>query len=302
MRLSMLLVSAVMLFASCSTEDNAGSVPAPDPNIAQIIANDANFSILNAAINRAGVAAALTAPNITLLAPDNTSFRISGIPDVNAVNAIPVATLQSILSYHVITKQVPFASIPVSDTLRTLNSQNVYASNGQNGTFLNGTVIKTRDRKGSNGYIQVIEKVLTPPAPNKSIASALANDTTFSMLVRAVTKLNLLAALNNPAKFTVFAPNNAAFRAVGINDVDAVPVALLEVVVKAHVIPTNIWSTDLRNTARYNTLEPTRNVDVSTVPAPGVKIAGGTQPFSLITAADNVCTNGIIHTINRVML
>jgi uncharacterized lipoprotein YajG len=52
---SVTMVVFVLFFAACSTEDNAGANPAPNPNIAQIIAQDQNFSILNAAVNRAGL-------------------------------------------------------------------------------------------------------------------------------------------------------------------------------------------------------------------------------------------------------
>lgn len=295
-------VASTLIFSACSTEDITSAAPAPSPNIAQIVNSDPDFTLLKAAVNRANLSSALAADNITLLAPDNYSFYLSGIPDVNAVNAIPVATLQAILSYHVINKRVPFASVPVSDTLKTANSLNVYGSNNRNGTFFNGITVKRKDKQGSNGYIQVVEKLLTPPSPNKSIASAIANDTTFSMLFAAVTKLNLLTLLNNANKLTVFAPNNAAFRAAGITDVNAVPVATLDAIVKGHVVGTNIWSTDLENTAVYNTANPSARVVISTVPAAGVKLVSSIQPVSLITAANNVCTNGVIHTINRVML
>ena len=298
----MVMASAVLLLASCATEDNVDSPPAPNPNIAEIVARDPNFTLLNAAVTRAGLSSALAANDITLLAPDDVAFHLSGIPDVAAINAIPVSTLQAILAYHVITKRVPFAGVPASDTLKTASTLNVYASKNPNGTFLNGITIKNKDRAGSNGYIQVVEKVLTPPAPNKSIASVITTDTTFSYLLKAVTKLNLLTLLTNGNKLTVFAPNNAAFRAVGITDVDAVPVAILDAVIKGHVVGTNIWSTDFINTSVYKTLEPTLNVVISKTPSAGVKFTTSSQPISPIITTDIVCTNGIIHVIGRAML
>jgi uncharacterized surface protein with fasciclin (FAS1) repeats len=299
---SVFLGMAMLVFAACTTEDNTASLPAPNPTISQVIDLDPSFSLLKAALVRANLSSALNTNDITLLAPDNDAFRLSGIPDVNAINAIPVPQLQSILSYHVVTKRVPFASIPVSDTLKTVNSQNVYGSRNLNGTFLNGINIKVRDRQGSNGYIQVIERVLTPPAPNKSIASVVANDTTYSFLVKAVTRLNLLALLNNPNKLTVFAPTNAAFRAAGITDVDAVPLATLDPIIKSHVLPTNYLSKDVVPTLYYATAEVTRNVEFSTTPSFGVRRVGSGRPFSVVTIRDNICTNGILHTIDRVIL
>lgn len=299
---TVLAVAVTVVFTACSTEDNTGVNPAPNPNIAQIVALDPEFSFLNAAVNRANLSSALAASNITLLAPDNNSFKASGIADINAINAIPVSQLQSILSYHIVTRSIPFASIPKSDTLRTVNSQNVYASKYLNGTFLNGITIKTKDRQGSNGYIQIVEKLLTPPAPTKSIASAIANDSSYSFLFKAITKLNLLTLLGNPNKLTVFAPNNAAFRAAGITDIDAVPVATLDPIIKAHVLPSNYWSTDVVPTLYYATVDGARNLQFNTTPTFGVKIVGGTKPFSVVTTANIICTNGIIHNVDRVIL
>ena len=298
------MASAAVYFSSCGTEDNVSSPPAPNPNIAEIVARDPNFTILNAAVTKAGMSSALAANDITLLAPDNTSFRLSGIPDVGAINNIPASTLQAILSYHIITKRLPFASIPASDTLKTVSTLNVYGSKNQNGTYLNGVNIKTRDRMGSNGYIQVVEKVVVPPdSTRKTILAVLNSDTTFSYLLRAVTKLNLTTLLSSGNKLTVFAPNNAAFRTAGITDVDAVPVDLLDKIVKGHVVGTNIFSSDFRNTNFYLTLEPTLTLTMSTTPFVGIRFAAAnSQPFSPIIKTDNVCTNGVIHTISRLML
>lgn len=299
------LVLAVMVtlaFAACSTEDNSGELPSPNPNIAQIVAQDPNFSMLNAAVNRANLSAALAADNITLFAPDNLAFQYAGIQDINAINALPVSTLQSILTYHVISGKRSTASFPKSDTFRTANSLNLYASNNNNGKFINGTNFRTPDRQGSNGYIHVINKMLTPPPPTRSIANVVANDTTFSFLFRAVTKLNLLALLNNPNKLTVFAPTNAAFRAVGITDVDAVPVATLEAVVKSHVVGTNYFASDMVNNSNLTSLQFGKDVITFTTTPKTVRTVGSTQPVSTITAEDIVCTNGVIHVINRVLL
>jgi uncharacterized surface protein with fasciclin (FAS1) repeats len=148
----------------------------------------------------------------------------------------------------------------------------------------------------------VINKMLTPPPPNRSIASVVANDTTFSFLLRAVTKLNLLAVLNNSNKLTVFAPTNAAFRAVGITDVDAVPVATLDAIVKSHVVGTNYFVSDFVNNSNLTSLQFGKDVITFTTTPKTVRTVGSTVPVSTITAEDVVCTNGVIHVINRVLL
>ena len=199
-------------------------------------------------------------------------------------------------------RRIPAAQVPVSDTVRTLNLQNLYASRNVNGTFVNGLRIVKPDIQGSNGYLHTISKVLTPPGPNQSIASIVANDTTFSFLLQAVTKLNLLPLLNNANKLTVFAPNNAAFRAVGITDINAIPTATLDAIIKSHVLTTNVFASDFFNNTNILSVNPAKFITLLTTPAAAVKTLGSVQPVSVVTKADIVATNGVIHVLSRVML
>ncbi len=300
--MSLVIIAATALFISSCSEDNAEATPAPNPTLAEFIARTPDYSILNAAVNRANLGAALAGPDLTIFAPDNEAFRSSGIQNEAAIGSIPVATLQALLTYHVVGRRIPAAQVPVSDTVRTLNLQNLYASRNVNGTFVNGLRIVKPDIQGSNGYLHTISKVLTPPGPNQSIASIVANDTTFSFLLQAVTKLNLLPLLNNANKLTVFAPNNAAFRAVGITDINAIPTATLDAIIKSHVLTTNVFASDFFNNTNILSVNPAKFITLLTTPAAAVKTLGSVQPVSVVTKADIVATNGVIHVISRVML
>ena len=163
---------------------------------------------------------------------------------------------------------------------------------------MNGIKVKQADISASNGVIHVIEKVLIPPT--RTIAQIAAADTSFSFLVAAVTRVGLLNAISGPGKFTVFAPTNAAFRAAGITDINAVPLATLDTVIQYHVLATNVFASDLINNTTAQTLQG-GNIRITTPPA-GVKIDGSTQPVSNITTANITATNGVIHVLSRVML
>ncbi len=290
------LFAAMSIFAAACNDDNAAGNPAPVPNIAQIVAQSPNFTTLNAAVVRTNLSSALASDNLTLFAPDNAAFASFGISDVNAV---PVSRLDSILKYHVLGQRVVSTAVPNSDTVKSVLGTNIFASRNTNGVFVNGISVKQADIQGSNGYIHVISSVLIPPT--QTIAQIASADTSFSFLVEALTKLNLVSAMSGAGKYTVYAPTNAAFRAAGITDINAVPVATLDAVVKFHVLTTNYFSADFTNNAVVPTLQG-GTLTVSTTPAPGVKITGSAQPVSTITTANIVATNGVIHVINRVML
>ncbi|HLO80397.1 MAG TPA: fasciclin domain-containing protein [Chitinophagaceae bacterium] len=297
----MRLLSAVFLLitvfmVSCS-ENNENTVPAPVPNIAQIVSQSPNFSTLNAAVAKAGLGDALaTTQNITVFAPDNAAFAASGITSVDGFTA---AQLQAILLYHVFGQKVSSSAIPVSDTLKSLNTANIYASRNVNGVFTNGFKVKQADILGSNGVIHVIEKVMIPPT--QTIAQIAAADTTLSFLVTALTNTGLLPAVQAAGKLTVFAPTNQAFRDAGITDVNALPVQILEPILKYHVLGTNVFSSDLVNGATAVTLQG-GTVTVTATPTATVKITTSAQPASPITAANIVAKNGVVHKIGRVMI
>ena len=297
MRILVLVFAAITLFTAACSDDNAAGNPAPIPNLAQVVAQTPNLSTLNAALVRANLTGALATGNLTLFAPDNAAFTAAGITNVNNV---PVSTLDSILKYHVLGQTVGSSAVPVSDTVKSLLGRNIFASRNTNGVFVNGIKVTQADILASNGVMHVMNSnVLIPPT--KTIAQIASGDTSFSFLVAALVKLNLVNAVSGPGKYTVFAPTNAAFRAAGITDINAVPIATLDAVVKYHVLTTNVFASDLVNNATATTLQG-GTITIATTPAAGVKITGSAQPFSTITAANITATNGVIHVINRVML
>jgi uncharacterized surface protein with fasciclin (FAS1) repeats len=292
---SVIAFTALSMFAVSCSDDDSEMTP---QSVTDIVVSDPNFSTLEAAVLRAGLADALATTNpITVFAPDNAAFAASGITEA-AIASLPVATVDAILKYHVLSGLVTSTSVPVSDAVTTLGGTKLFASRNANGVFMNGIKVKQADISASNGVIHVVEKVLIPPT--QTIAEIAASDTSFSFLVAAVTKVGLLNAISGPGKFTVFAPTNAAFRAVGITDINAVPQATLETVVKYHVLTTNVFASDLINNTTAQTLQG-GNLRI-TLPPAAVKIDGSAETASAVTVANITATNGVIHVINKVLL
>jgi uncharacterized surface protein with fasciclin (FAS1) repeats len=296
LRLSVVAFTVLSVFAvSCSDDDEATP---PAQTVTDIVVSDPNFSILEAAVVKAGLANALATTNpITVFAPDNAAFTASGISEAT-IASLPAATVSDILKYHVHSGLVASTAVPVSDAITTLGGTSLFASRNANGVFMNGIKVKQADVSASNGVIHVIEKVLTEPT--QTIAAIAASDTSFSFLVAAVTKVGLLSAISGPGKFTVFAPTNNAFRAAGITDINAVDLATLNTVVRYHVLTTNVFASDLINNTTAQTLQG-GNLRI-TLPPAAVKIDGSAQVASNITAANITATNGVIHVIDRVLL
>ena len=284
--------------SSCKDDDPA---PAPQKNINEIVNTDTSFSLLKQAITKAGLGTALSTGNLTVFAPDNAAFAASGINSA-AIDALPVATVTNLLTYHVLGSKVVSTAVPVSDSVRTLSNKILFASRNANGVFVNGVKVKRADVAASNGVIHVISKVLT--VPSATIAGLATATPDLSLLLVAVERAGLTGAVSGAGKYTVFAPTNAAFAAAGYPDaasINAAPVPAVAAIVKSHVLPTNVFSSDLIAAATLPTIQPAVSLTVGTTPA-SVKITGSGSAASNIVSPNILATNGVVHVIDRVLL
>ena len=148
------------------------------------------------------------------------------------------------------------------------------------------------------------------PAPQqKTIAGIAADNPDFSILVDALTRTNLVDAVNDPnANLTVFAPTNAAFAALltelGLADLDAVEAALgndgLKTVLLYHVLGAEVKSSMVEmgyaSTLATNSSNDALTFFIST--DNGVMI----NDRATVKEVDIDASNGVIHVIDQVIL
>jgi uncharacterized surface protein with fasciclin (FAS1) repeats len=156
-----------------------------------------------------------------------------------------------------------------------------------------------------NGVVHVINQVLMPPT--KTIVETAMGNPAFSTLVAAVVKAstgstNVAGILNGPGAFTVFAPTNAGFEAEGITSAAIAGLMPDDItpILGYHVINAPVFSIDL-----VNGMMPTMLLSGKTTITltSGAQIKGnGNSMASNIAPTDIICTNGIIHVIDRVLL
>ncbi|MES2645904.1 MAG: fasciclin domain-containing protein [Bacteroidota bacterium] len=288
-------------FTACDKDDNDMAGP---QSIADIVNTNASFSLLKAAVAKAELGAALSSGSLTVFAPDDAAFAASGITSAT-IGSLTKEQLADILTYHVVGAEVPSSSVPASDTVKTLQGRNIYASKNSNGVFVNGSAVKTADVDASNGVIHVISSVLMPPT--KTIAQLAAETPALSVLYAAVAKAGLAGAVSGAGKYTVFAPTNTALAAAGFptpESINAADAAAVAGIVTAHVLPTNVFSSDLINAATAATIKPGTSLTVGTTP-PSVKIStSAATPSNIVVPAgvNIIATNGVIHLIDKVLL
>jgi len=248
---------------------------------------------------------------MTLFAPTNDAFAAAGITELP-----DQATLNAVLTYHVIDQTLLQADLPTSTAaalaVPTLGGD-VYLTNkgGDAGVFLNGnTQVVATDIAASNGVVHVIDRTLLPASLNiVEIAQSFDPDE-FTQLVAAVARtsgeeVDLLAALSGDGAYTVFAPTDAAFQALldsntEWNSVDDIPLDVLTNVLLHHVIEMpRVFSADLESGA-VATLNQIITIDA--MAGTITDASGSTPPANLAMPLDVLATNGVIHVIDKVLI
>ncbi len=295
-----LFATSALVITGCDDDDNDGN---DLKTITEVVVDGDDFTLLEAAVVRAGLADALAQGTLTVFAPTDEAFQAAGFADVAAINATPVATLQAVLQYHVINAAVASSAIPAADNTAqtTLGGGTIYITKNGSGVSVNGAVVTQADVSALNGVIHVVNKVLLPPAGN--IVEIAADNPDFTFLVAAVTRANLGTTLATTSPLTVFAPTNAAFQAAGfptIESIQSADVAALTDILTYHVVSARAFSTNLTNGAEVQTLAgETVRVNINN----GVTVTGkgNSNPSNVVLANINA-ENGVIHVIDRVLL
>ena len=246
----------------------------------------------------------------TVFAPTDAAFAAlpKGVLD-NLLQPSNKASLDDVLTYHVLGDEVHANKFLDGEMLRTLEGKYVTARVAGSTIFINSAKVTTADVQASNGVIHIIDAVLlpssAPPSPGPSPAPApgtenivqLAQATpSLSTLVTALSKASLVKTLEGVGPFTVFAPNNAAFT----NLPDGVLANLLKNkpqlidLLTFHVVSGEIHATDILDGERIKTVEG--KYIMATVNASGVYLNN-----AKVITADVNASNGVVHIIDAVL-
>ena len=288
-----ILLIATIGFSGCVTEEETEEM-----NIVETATDNDDFNTLVDALIAAGLDDTLSdeESEFTVFAPTDAAFgKLDSGFLTNLVNN-DITTLTKILTYHVVSGTV--LSTDLSDGMRAETVQgkyiNIEIANGN--VFIEDAMVTTADIECSNGVIHVIDTVMVPK--DNIVETAIANDD-FNTLVTAVLAAGLDTTLSDESTlFTVFAPTDAAFSLLDttfLNNLVNNDTTNLTTILTYHVLPGVVLSTDLSNNMTATTVEGT---DI-TVNITDEKVYIND---AMITTADIMCSNGVIHIIDKVIV
>ena len=133
---------------------------------------------------------------------------------------------------------------------------------------------------------------------DKDIVDTAVAAGSFNTLAAALTAAGLVETLKGEGPFTVFAPTDAAFAALPAGTVEELLKPenkdKLVAVLTYHVVAGKVMSTDLTEGMTAPTVQGS---DITITLEGGPKVNG-----AVISAADIVASNGVIHVIDSVIL
>jgi len=319
-RLATVAALSLTMLSACSENDdgNPSSTVLPaqaaegSATIVDTAVEAGSFTTLVAALQATGLDEALAdeSREFTVFAPTDDAFAELGQETIDALLA-DTDTLRDILLYHVLPDQNVDSATAIS-----LAGSSVEAANGDNlnisldglRLFINDSEVTTPDVGATNGVIHVVNKVLIPPtdapaddAPLANIVDTAVGAGSFNTLAAALEATDLIGVLaDESATFTVFAPTDEAFAALGQDTIDALladPDTLRDILLY-HVVPNAAVDANTAISLAGSTVTMANGDDTA------VTLDGGQLRINQanVVATDVFASNGIIHVLDAVLL
>jgi uncharacterized surface protein with fasciclin (FAS1) repeats len=298
-------LAALPLLQACGGSDGDDSAL----TVAEQVKYDSRYSILSEALAAASLNATLSGSGpFTLFAPTDAAFGLLltelGLTKAQLLGNLPLLT--AVLTYHVLPARVLKAGVPLGKAVTTVqggvfkveaSGSDLLITDGRN----RAARVSATDMIAANGVIHTLERVLLP-ANRNIVETAVAAAPEFSILVEAVIAANLQGALSGTGPLTVFAPTNAAFAALltelGLTKAQLLAnTALLTRVLTYHVVSGRVLKADIVPGQAITTLQG----QTFTVGS-DLLITDSRARRSPIASTDLFTSNGVIHTLGRVLL
>lgn len=334
------LLAIMMLFWSCDKDDNDESAKVQEMNIVETATDTEILSSLVAALATADnsedtdlIGTLSSDGPFTVFAPTNDAFtdllnQLDGFDSLDDFDTDEERSiLTKILTYHVVAGTAAKSTdLTNGMTVATVQGEEL-AINLEDGVFIQDATemdaeVILADVEANNGVVHVIDKVLLPQeiidALNSgdmtneegTLVDVVVATEALSVLEAAVIKADLVGTLSSEGPFTVFAPTDDAFVALldilgddysSLDDFDTEEeIALLKDILLYHVLASKVLAADLASGE-----VPTALVDnsIEIISSGDTFVIGDASEVNAnITATDIMASNGVAHTIDKVLL
>jgi len=267
-------------------------------SVYDIVSNSNDHTTLKTAIDACSLDGVLSGPGpFTLFAPTDAAFNNLPTGTVTALlNDIPALT--QILQHHVVGDSIMSNMLTNGQIVTTLLGTDLTVTINSTGIFIDNAQVTVSDVIADNGVVHVIDAVLIPSTSTNSVYDIVSNSSSHTTLKTAIDACGLDGFLSGPGPFTLFAPTDAAFNLLPTGTVSALlnDIPQLTNILKHHVVADSVMSGMLSNGQIVTTLLGT---DITvTINSNGSILIDN----AMVTLADLVADNGVVHVIDAVLL
>ena len=278
----------------------------PTKTVVTLAVEAGQFQTLVAAVKAAGLVETLSGKGpFTIFAPTDEAFAKLGKATIaDLLKPENKGKLTAILTYHVAGANLPAGKVLGSNRVTTLQGQSlaVEVMRGDDparkvtGVKVGGANVTKTDIMGSNGVIHVIDTVLIPAGNIVEVASKAGS---FTTLLTAAKAAGLAETLATGGPFTVFAPTDDAFAALGKDTIASLLLpenkAKLAGILKLHVVAGKVMAAQA---VKLDSADTLAGEALSLQVEDGKLLVGG----ATVVSADVEASNGVIHVIDAVIL
>lgn len=275
-----------------------------------ILLADDNYSYFRYISQRAGLQSLLQGDGaFTIFVPTNSAFLNSGYT-FKSLQDMPDPEITLLAKNHILSNKLDIKSTGIAN-LTTLSNSSINLQTIGSSIFVDGGDVLNANELATNGYINIINKVLISKITLSKAIEVYTNGTSISQLTFAAAAIarastggtDFNALLMGSTPYTFFIPNNGAFIDGGYASIAAInaanPVTLTNIL-KYHFIPGANLTTAFDSTAvtSYNGIplyfdKVVKNRGGSTsFYANGITF-GNSAPSNILA------TNGVMHVISR---
>lgn len=314
------LTILMVVIAGCSKDDDAGTVD--NNRIPQVLTDNFNLSVMNTVLSRSNMRNELLLPGpYTVFAPSDEAFAKAGYASPVAVLAASQPLVTRIAAYHILEGNYDLNKMPFlfNQEIRSYGGKlyvTRWIKNNDTILTINGSRLLSVGINASNGYVQVLDRMLEPYV-HERLADAIASEATLTLFHQAIQRAGLSELLSGAGPYTVYAPNNSAMTAMGFATVQAIneaDPAVLAAMLRYHIaadrrfINDYILSTGVSASTTQGMID-NNSVSVTLIPHPqqpdaytGITLKGpGNDTQVTLLRQDMITGNGVLHIIDQVL-
>jgi uncharacterized surface protein with fasciclin (FAS1) repeats len=306
---------------SCSKNDNAVTETEEIKTIlSNVISKEPSLSMVEKALKKTELINRFqTDEQFTFFAPTNEALTTFLTSKGYTIETVPNDFLRNVLLNHIVSgkklisdlttgyqKTLAFGSASTSSTLSLyINTASSVKLNGKSNVIIQNVM-------ATNGVIHFVDTVIDLP----SISDHLTANANFSELVAAYTNVfvigpsqpEVVTILSGITSSTIFAPTNQAFSAFNTelingsntpNGWSGISMENRVNIVKYHIVSRNVPSLELIVSQSFRSLLSPQFFTIKS--SSPLQIIDVSNRISKIIYTDIQCTNGTIHTIDKVL-